>query len=250
MVVSLIKKNSDKLFLTFIVLATLSPRFGAIDNNAIRWFLLSIISFAFLSNKLNLGSLKILNRHIYFSALMISYLIFSIIMSNNSVEGIISLYKIINLIVVFFICSDIFKKTNSPFITLCVIFSISLFIEGTYTLIQFFSSSGNLTGVASNANISSSSIIIKLPFINFLSYQLLGKRKVLFLKIIELLSILGVIILGSRLGVLSLFLIYFLIFLFYKNQRIAQVFPLLIIIAFSFYINTCNTRHRNITKSI
>lgn len=244
MVVSLIKKNSDKLFLTFIVLATLSPRFGAIDNNAIRWFLLSIISFAFLSNKLNLGSLKILNRHIYFSALMISYLIFSIIMSNNSVEGIISLYKIINLIVVFFICSDIFKKTNSPFITLCVIFSISLFIEGTYTLIQFFSSSGNLTGVASNANISSSSIIIKLPFINFLSYQLLGKRKVLFLKIIELLSILGVIILGSRLGVLSLFLIYFLIFLFYKNQRIAQVFPLLIIIAFSFYINTSDPSDR------
>ncbi len=241
---SLIKTNLDKLFLTFFILCTLSPGYEAIDNNALRWMLLSLVSFTYLANKLKLGGLKLLDKHKYFVGLMISYLIFSVFISNNSIEGVVSLYKIIILIIIFFICFEIFKKINSPFVTLCVVFSISLFIEGAYTLIEFFSSSASLTGVANNANISSSSIIIKLPFIIFLSLHLKDKRQVLFFKTVELISILGVIILGSRLGVLSLFFIYFLTFLIYNNQRLTQAFAILIIIIFSFYINPSDSSDR------
>ena len=48
MVLSLIKKNTDKLFLAFIILSTLTPRFEAIDNNAIRWLSLSLICCIYL----------------------------------------------------------------------------------------------------------------------------------------------------------------------------------------------------------
>ena len=237
MVLSLIKKNTDKLFLAFIILSTLTPRFGAIDNNAIRWLSLSLICCTYLLNSFKLNSIKLSKKHILFSGFIISYLLFSVFISNNIIEGIISFYKIIILIVVFFICCDIFKKISSPFFGFCIVLSISLFIESSYILIQFFSSLDSLTGIASNPNISSSSIILKLPFIIFLGFQSLKRNQVLLIKIIELTSILGVIILGSRLGVLSLLLIYFLTFLIYKDQRQKQILPLLVVIIFGFYIN-------------
>ena len=76
-----------------------------------------------------------------------------------------------------------------------------------------------------------------MPFIIFLGFQSLKRNQVLLIKIIELASILCVIILGSRLGVLSLLLIYFLTFLIYKDQRQNQILPLLVVIIFGFYIN-------------
>ena len=237
MVLSLIKKNTDKLFLAFIILSTLTPRFGAIDNNAIRWLSLSLICCTYLLNSFKLNSIKLSKKHILFSGFIISYLLFSVFISNNIIEGIISFYKIIILIVVFFICCDIFKKISNPFFGFCIVLSISLFIESSFILIEFFSSLDSLTGIASNPNISSSSIILKLPFIIFLGFQSLKRNQVLLLKIIELTSILGVIILGSRLGVLSLLLIYFLTFLIYKDQRQKQILPLLVVIIFGFYIN-------------
>ena len=237
MVLSLIKKNTDKLFLAFIILSTLTPRFGAIDNNAIRWLSLSLICCTYLLNSLKLNSIKLSKKHILFSGFIISYLLFSVFISNNIIEGIIGFYKILILIVVFFICCDIFKKISNPFFGFCIVLSISLFIESSFILIEFFSSLDSLTGIASNPNISSSSIILKLPFIIFLGFQSLKRNQVLLLKIIELTSILGVIILGSRLGVLSLLLIYLLTFLIYKDQRQNQILPLLVVIIFGFYIN-------------
>ena len=45
----LAQKNIQNIFfLTFILLSTLMPRLGAIDNNAIEWFTVSIFSLAYL----------------------------------------------------------------------------------------------------------------------------------------------------------------------------------------------------------
>jgi len=165
------KKNiQDIFFLTFILLSTLMPRLGAIDNNAIRWFTVSIFSLAYLFNLIRLGRFKllVLKDHIIFTGLLFIYLLLSVFISKNNIEGFVTLYKIITLIVVYFISYDILKKGNS-FITLCVIFSISVLIESFVILIQFFSSYEWIVGVASNPNISSSSLIFKLPFVIFLN---------------------------------------------------------------------------------
>ena len=46
-------KNIDQLYLGFIILFTLIPRFGAIDNNAIRWFSVALISFLYVLYKIS-----------------------------------------------------------------------------------------------------------------------------------------------------------------------------------------------------
>jgi hypothetical protein len=55
------------------------------------------------------------------------------------------------------------------------------------------------------------------------------------------LSIIGIIILGSRLGLFSLFIIYFFYFFWYKNHRLNQVFSIVVIFTFSFFINISQT---------
>ncbi len=234
------KKNiQDIFFLAFILLSTLIPRLGAIDNNAIRWFTVSIFSLTYLLNLIRLGRFKLilLKDHIAFAGLLLVYLLLSVFISKNNIEGFVTLYKIITLIVVYFVSYDILRK-NITFITICVIFSISVLIESLVILIQFFGSYEWIVGIASNPNISSSSLIFKLPFVIFLIQKEKNKSYKFLLKTIEILSIIGIIILGSRLGFLSLFIIYFLYFLFYKKNRLAQVFSIIIIIVVSFFINS------------
>ena len=245
------KNIQDTLFLSLILLSTLMPRLGAVDNNAIRWFTVAIFSLSYLLNSIRLGRFKLVlhKNHILFTGLIFIYLLISVFIAKNNIEGIVAFYKIITLIVVYFISYDILKKNNS-FITICIIFSISALIESLVILTQFITSFELITGVASNANISSSSLIIKLPFIIFLIQNVKNKSYKFLLKLIEFMSIIGIIILGSRLGIISLFMIYFLYVLWYKKNRVAQAFSIIIIIVVSFLINNSKTTNSEGLSSI
>lgn len=242
MISKLNKGYQDSIFLTFILLSTLLPSFGAIDNNAIRWFALSLVSFTYLIYSIRSGQsgLVLSKNKIVFISFIFFYLLLSVFISKNSIESIIVLYKIIILIVVFLISYNIFKKSDYS-ITICAVFSVSLFLESLVVLFQVFSSLEGLTGIASNPNISSSSIIIKLPFIIYFVHQVKKKWNKFLLRLIEYLSIIAIIILGSRLGLISLFIIYFFYFFWYKNHRLNQVFSIVVIFTFSFFINNSQT---------
>mgnify|MGYP003953566411 CR=1 FL=1 len=242
MISKLNKGYQDSIFLTFILLSTLLPSFGAIDNNAIRWFALSLVSFTYLIYSIRSGQsgLVLSKNKIVFISFILFYLLLSVFISKNSIESIIVLYKIIILIVVFLISYNIFKKSDYS-ITICAVFSVSLFLESLVVLFQVFSSLEGLTGIASNPNISSSSIIIKLPFIIYFVHQVKKKWNKFLLRLIEYLSIIAIIILGSRLGLISLFIIYFFYFFWYKNHRLNQVFSIVVIFTFSFFINNSQT---------
>jgi O-antigen ligase len=242
MISKLNKGYQDSIFLTFILLSTLLPSFGAIDNNAIRWFALSLVSFTYLIYSIRSGQSRLVlsKNKILFISFVFFYLLLSVFISKNSIESIIVLYKIIILIVVFLISYNIFKKSDYS-ITICAVFSVSLFLESFVVLFQFFSSLEGLSGIASNPNISSFSILIKLPFIIYFIYQVKKKLNKFLLRLIEYLSIIGIIILGSRLGLFSLFIIYFFYFFWYKNHRLNQVFSIVVIFTFSFFINISQT---------
>ena len=242
MISKLNKGYQDSIFLTFILLSTLLPSFGAIDNNAIRWFALSLVSFTYLIYSIRSGQSRLVlsKNKILFISFVFFYLLLSVFISKNSIESIIVLYKIIILIVVFLISYNIFKKSDYS-ITICAVFSVSLFLESFVVLFQFFSSLEDLSGIASNPNISSFSILIKLPFIIYFIYQVKKKLNKFLLRLIEYLSIIGIIILGSRLGLFSLFIIYFFYFFWYKNHRLNQVFSIVVIFTFSFFINNSQT---------
>lgn len=242
MISKLNKSYQDSIFLTFILLSTLLPSFGAIDNNAIRWFALSLVSFTYLIYSIRSGQSRLVlsKNKIVFISFIFFYLLLSVFISKNSIESIIVLYKIIILIVVFLISYNIFKKSDYS-ITICAVFSVSLFLESLVVLFQVFSSLEGLTGIASNPNISSSSIIIKLPIIIYFVHQVKKKWNKFLLRVIEYLSIIGIIILGSRLGLISLFIIYFFYFFWYKNHRLNQVFSIVVIFTFSFFISNSQT---------
>lgn len=242
MISKLNKGYQDSIFLTFILLSTLLPSFGAIDNNAIRWFALSLVSFTYLIYSIRSGQSRLVlsKNKILFISFVFFYLLLSVFISKNSIESIIVLYKIIILIVVFLISYNVFKKSDYS-ITICAVFSVSLFLESFVVLFQFFSSLEGLSGIASNPNISSFSILIKLPFIIYFIYQVKKKLNKFLLRLIEYLSIIGIIILGSRLGLFSLFIIYFFYFFWYKNHRLNQVFSIVVIFTFSFFINISQT---------
>ena len=242
MISKLNKGYQDSIFLTFILLSTLLPSFGAIDNNAIRWFALSLVSFTYLIYSIRSGQSRLVlsKNKIVFISFIFFYLLLSVFISKNSIESIIVLYKIIILIVVFLISYNIFKKSDYS-ITICAVFSVSLFLESLVVLFQVFSSLEGLTGIASNPNISSSSIIIKLPIIIYFVHQVKKKWNKFLLRVIEYLSIIGIIILGSRLGLISLFIIYFFYFFWYKNHRLNQVFSIVVVFILSFFISNSQT---------
>ena len=231
----LIKENNklsfEKSFISLLLLATLLPRFDAIDNNALRWFSLTAISNIYLL-KLMLGrsfrgSFSFLTNLIFIFSC--SYLIFSLVNTANFNEGLISINKLFSIVAVLLSALIAFKKIKTPVVFLAEIFIISLFIECSYLIIEFLFSDSSFTGISSNRNISSSSIIIKFIFLIFLMNSSSSFFNKIFLKILEVIAIVSIVLLQSRLGLFSLILVYILFFFIYKDKRKHYVISLLIV---------------------
>ena len=231
----LIKENNklsfEKSFISLLLLATLLPRFDAIDNNALRWFSLTAISSIYLL-KLMLaksfrGSFSVLTNLIFI--FFCSYLIFSLVNTANFNEGLISINKLFSIVTVLLSALIAFKKIKKPIVFLAEIFVISLFIECSYLIVEFLFSDSSFTGISSNRNISSSSIIIKFIFLIFLMNSSSSFFNKIFLKILEIIAIVSIVLLQSRLGLFSLILIYILFFFIYKDRRKHYVISLLIV---------------------
>tara|TARA_B100001093_G_scaffold82403_1_gene73803 strand:+ start:5536 stop:7266 length:1731 start_codon:yes stop_codon:yes gene_type:complete len=132
----------------------------------------------------------------------------SFVSATNQVESIISISKICILIVtsyfigVSIINNDNYKKDFLIFLISC------LSIEVFYFIIDYFLnySLQTYTGISTNRNISSFSILIKLPFLFYLSH--INKRKISFLLFIELISAASIILLESRSAIFLLFAFY------------------------------------------
>ena len=225
------KLSFEKIFILLILLATLLPRFEAIDNYAIRWFSLTAISSIYLL-KLLLdrsfrGSFSVITNIIFiFSS---SYLIFSLLNTANFNEGLIFINKLFSIVTVLLSALIAFKKIKKPIVFLAEIFTISLFIECSYLIVEFLFSDSSFTGISSNRNISSSSIIIKVIFLIFLINSSSSIFNKIFLKTLEIIAIVSIVLLQSRLGLFSLFLIYILFLFIYKEKRKHYLISLLIV---------------------
>ena len=96
MVLTFDKNFKETLFLSFILFATLMPRLGAIDNNAIRWFTISLVSIIYVFYSLRLGNSKfvISKNHLVYASLLFFYLLLSVFIAKNNVEGAIASYTL------------------------------------------------------------------------------------------------------------------------------------------------------------
>ena len=236
-------KNIDHLYLGFLILFTLIPRFGAIDNNAIRWFSVALISFLYVLYKISNKNfeIKLKKGTGLVLTLVFSYLFISSLNASNVNEGFITLYKYGIILCVGLITNNIFRKIEKPIITICYIFSISLVIEATFTIVDYMLSFENFRGIATNVNISSSSIVFKLPFVIYLLSKVKKGRIKMFLKIVEFISIVAILLLQSRLGQISTIIIYLFYLFLFNGIKYRYLMTLFFIGFFNFFINQTNT---------
>ncbi len=163
-------KNLYEFYFVFILLAVFAPKLNAVDNVSLRWLAVSAVNVAFLSYIL-------INKETYYikisSVLKIFTFLFfvsaiSIINSVNINESLISLNKIF-IVLSTIVCVSIFSNKAKSFQNLTFLLFISVLFESSYVLYDYITSSDlNFTGVSMNRNISSFSILIKLPFFFYL----------------------------------------------------------------------------------
>jgi O-antigen ligase len=240
----LFKKNKkysiEKVYLFFVVFSTLLPGFGAVDNNPIRWMALGAIAILFIlyNNLISQDKLKINFEKSVIVILSGIYLVFNCLVAENINESIITLYKLVIIVSVFYTCLIAIRKIDNPFIYICQIFTISIFIESAFTLINFVSINESFTGISQNRNISSSSIVFKLIFLIYLIHNSKLFSTKLVLKILEVLALFSIILLQSRLGLISVLTIYLLYFILMKPLRKNIYVSLLISSLFFLYFNS------------
>ena len=244
-------KNIDELYLGLLTLFTLIPRFGAIDNNAIRWFSIALISFLYIIYKISKKNLEIKLERVtsVVLTLVFGYLLISSLNSGNINEGFITLYKYGIIACIWIIITNIFRKLDSPIMTICYIFSLSLTIEGLYTLLGSFFSLDTFTGIAANVNISSSSIIFKLPFLIYLASIAKDSRSKLFFNTVEFISVISVLLLGSRLGLISIIIIYTWFIFFFKDIKFKYLITIFLIGFLYFFVIQSNSS-KNLLSNI
>ena len=234
------KYSIEKVYLFFVVFSTLLPGFGAIDNNPIRWMALGAIAILFIlyNNLISQDKLKINFEKSVIVILSGIYLVFNCLVAENINESIITLYKLVIIVSVFYTCLIAIRKIDNPFIYICQIFTISIFIESAFTFINFVSINESFTGISQNRNISSSSIVFKLIFLIYLIHNSKLFSTKLVLKILEVLALFSIILLQSRLGLISVLTIYLLYFILMKPLRKNIYISLLISSLFFLYFNS------------
>jgi O-antigen ligase len=240
------KYSFEKIYLLIVCLSTLIPGFGAIDNNPIRWMSLGAIAILFIlyNNFISQDKVKINFGKSVIVILSGIYLVFNSLFAENLNESIISLYKLLIIVSVFYTCFIAVRKIDDPLIFICQIFSISIFLESTFTLIDFISINDSFTGISQNRNISSSSIVIKLIFLIYLIHNSKLFSTKLVLKILEVIALFSIILLQSRLGLISVLTIYLLYFILMKPLRKNIYISLLISSLFFLYFNSNNFQNK------
>lgn len=226
----------EKVYITLILISTIAPSFGAIDNNAIRWFFISTITIIYLCKNFKYSNLlSIGNKSIIFLGLIIAYLILSIIISENKEEAIISFLKIIVLISVFLSSILAFKSLKNPFIYLSRVIVFILLIEVLFTIITYLIPIyGDFTGISMNRNISTFSILLKVPILLYYFSKLeVNSFFRPYIILFEILTIFSIFILESRAGIVLIFFIYFSLF-FYKAYSKRRLIFLLLLSLISF----------------
>ena len=224
-------KAIERVYIPLILISSIAPSFGAIDNNAIRWFFISIVTLIYLYRNLkNSHYLSIDNKSMLILGLVIIYLILSISISDNKVEAIISSLKIIVIILVFLSSTTVFKSLQNPFTYLTKVIVLILLFEVIFTLtIYFIPIYEDFTGISMNRNISAFSILLKVPILIYyfskVEINVFFRRYIILL---EILTIFSIFLLESRAGISLLIILYFLLFFYKAYSKKRLIFIILL----------------------
>lgn len=213
----------DKAFVSSVLFASLFPSLEAIDNVSIRWFIISVLSLVyFLINK------KATNNNLV--TFLILFLLPIFFTKINYEHYLTSYLKLILIIIVLNFLVNSLKGIKTPISFISKLFIFSLIIENLYLFIDYSLNPETFTGISMNRNISSFSILLKLPLILYQIFNLeLSKSKKWILNIVHLTSIICIITLQSRLAIMLLLLIYLYTFFRPSINKKKFIVPILVI---------------------
>jgi O-antigen ligase len=223
MINQLKQNKAEVLFITSLLLFVLTSKFTAVDSVGIRWFLVSTSTLIYSSYCLIFRPYNFsYEKYISLTLLILIFSsAFSLFFSNNINESIFSLSKIFIIVSVFYVSFNALKKLNFSADNILSLFVLSLLIETIYTN-SFFLLYGieELKGISMNKNISSFSMVFKLPFLVYFISKIdtqINLKLILF-RVVEISTFLSVIILQSR-GAIAALLTLYIILMFASKKK-------------------------------
>ena len=241
--------NKLYIFIFLIFSITFFPSFGALDKGNTHWFLLSLTPLFFYKAPLNFTFLKskIFLVYIFF----IAQVILSLLYTNNFSISVIDLSRHLILFVSLCLLLFLLHSRKFSFYNISLIISFFLLYESIASLSPLFNfifdngfdfsiissiQVDSLKGVMGNRNITTASLVIKLPFLFYLIYQSKSLYKVLFACCVSL-PTLSLFLINSRAALLSfLFTIVVLLFitLFFHKKKLFSFGLILLPLLLSF----------------
>ena len=226
--------NKLYIFILFIFSVVFIPSLGALDKGNTHWLFLSIIPLFFFNISLNFSFIRSKIFIVY--CLFILQILISLIYTNNFSISIVDLSRhlIIFICLVFFL--SLLHSNKFSFYNLSLIISFFLLYEtfaSLYPLFIFIKANGfdfssitsiqvdSLKGVMGNRNITTASIVIKLPFLFYLIYRSKFHYKFLF-GLLSFLPALSLFLINSRAALLSFIFIisvFALVILFFHTKK-------------------------------
>ena len=239
-----LRKKGSALILIFLYIITgYIPNFGAVDVISNQWFflnLLNITSFIYIiyndTNFFFTHKRTLLNSITVIFLTFILWGLLSYFYAINPNEVIVKFSRWINVLCGILIVSILLKKFNNQFKALAYIMSFALLVEISASLSQYinllqittydFSKTLFIKGLTANKNVTSASIIVKIPFLLYLIWD--SKKIILkyIYSIILFSAFYNIIILSSRASYISISLLILLIAIYfvitgikYKNLK-------------------------------
>lgn len=254
---------SRQLILKLFVISYASIFFigelSTMDRLAPQTFSLNILNFValfyiFFNVKESKKSVKLFHGlfnpnsiYLYYSLIFLS-MVFSLLFTINLTESLISLSHYFNLIISLFCISVMMLNIKELKIFFLTLVSLIFLIETSYVFYKIidyyitydvYGSWGRtfeIRGFTGNINITAFTLVYKLPFIlYFLIEKFKNKTYVIVTSIFILITIINIFHLGSRGGILSLFLILglYTLYLIFNFKYVAIYLSLISLIALS-----------------
>ena len=242
------KKFYIFFFLFFAIILT--PPLGALDRATTQWFFLSFLPLFFYRDiEFKFKSFVFL-VYIFF----IIQVVLSLLYTNNFSISIIDTSRHIIILFLVTIILGLLNTSKSSFYYISFFISVFLVIESLFSifpLLSFFYENGILfskiisidldqfKGITGNRNITTASIVIKLPFLFYTLYRVNYFYKPI-LGIISSIPLITLFIINSRAALLSfLFIVVFvsIYFIFLNPKKIQNLVYILVFSSFSFFIS-------------
>lgn len=254
-------------FFIYTVPQYITDLYYVYDRVTIQFFLLSVVNLIVIFSLIksnSLGNIKSIfkkNTHVFSYMLLILFAGLSMFVAINKVESIMALTKLITLFITFILILKLSQNEEINFLKVFLLFTVlGISLESlrvNFAIYDNVINNGNFLarsleyrGFTGNPNISSFSIVVKLPVIIFLIYTIKGLAQRFFLYAIITSSVLSVLLLFSRAALIAivLILISLLFYTLFKRSKTNLINLSLIFLAsyISFFIyDLANEKNTN-----